>query len=516
VLYNPWGTINNPTPTYQWFVVPGATWYQLYVSGPSGVVFNDWLSSSDYTVSGDYVSYSPSMTLSPGNYTWWIRTFSGNGYGPWSNSMSFTQAASNLPGQATLISPSGSISTRTPTYTWRQEGPATWYYLWVNNPSGTRVVGTWVAESSACNGSTCSYTPSVTLGAGTHRWWIQTWNSYGFGPWSNYLDFTTPGLPAAATLVSPSGTITDSQPTYRWNAVPTATWYQLWVNGPSGNVISQWYTASSCGCSSGTGTCSITPTTTLSNGTHYWWIQTFNPYGYGPWSSSLSFYLSAAACGFDEQFNGGTAANWYRNFGSWSVVSNAWYYTPGVSGAWATSTYNGTYSNVYYRARFWRSGSDSNANRLMVRVSGATGSDGNPSNYYSFQYTRDGYYSVYRRVGGSGSFLQTWTYSPHINQGYAWNDIGAWLSGSSLWLNINGTWVWNTTDTSLSSGRAGLGILNTDSASGALWVDYATLTCLSGAAEGAGPPGADAISSEQQELNAAAAADPIGDENGLP
>lgn len=95
-------------------------------------------------------------------------------------------------------------------------------------------------------------------------------------------------LPGAATLLSPTGSITDTTPTYTWNKVSDATWYYLWVNGPSGNVIKQWYTASAI-CSGVT--CSVTPTTTLGSGSHIWWIQTWNDLGYGPWSTSTNFSL---------------------------------------------------------------------------------------------------------------------------------------------------------------------------------------------------------------------------------
>ena len=43
--------------------------------------------------------------------------------------------------------------------------------------------------------------------------------------------------PGAATLISPSGTITTIVPTYTWNAVSDATWYQLYVNDSTGNKI---------------------------------------------------------------------------------------------------------------------------------------------------------------------------------------------------------------------------------------------------------------------------------------
>ncbi len=93
----------------------------------------------------------------------------------------------------------------------------------------------------------------------------------------------------AATLIWPMGNITDTTPTYTWNAVSTATWYNLWVNGPSGNVINLWFSAAGAGCSSGTGTCSATPPTTLALGNHTWWIQTYSSAGHGPWSSGKAF-----------------------------------------------------------------------------------------------------------------------------------------------------------------------------------------------------------------------------------
>ena len=96
-----------------------------------------------------------------------------------------------------------------------------------------------------------------------------------------------PPLPGATTLVSPTGNITTNNPTYTWNEVTDATWYYLWVNGPSGNVIKQWYTSADAHC--GGGTCWVTPTTTLASGAHIWWIQTWNPAGVGPWSDGTNF-----------------------------------------------------------------------------------------------------------------------------------------------------------------------------------------------------------------------------------
>ncbi len=85
--------------------------------------------------------------------------------------------------------------------------------------------------------------------------------------------FVSP-LPEAATLVSPSVKTYTHTPTYVWNAVSNSTQYFLKVNNAGGTKIQQWVTAAEAGCSNGTGTCSVTPTTELAAGAGTWWIQT--------------------------------------------------------------------------------------------------------------------------------------------------------------------------------------------------------------------------------------------------
>jgi len=118
--------------------------------------------------------------------------------------------------------------------------------------------------------------------------------SYSGGGGTLNLHATGPApggvVPGAATLISPSGPIGTTTPTYTWNAVSNSTYYYLYVTGPSGNrIIGQWYTALQALCASGVGTCSITPAVVLAGGAHRWWIQTWNPSGNGPWSLSMAF-----------------------------------------------------------------------------------------------------------------------------------------------------------------------------------------------------------------------------------
>jgi murein DD-endopeptidase MepM/ murein hydrolase activator NlpD len=136
------------------------------------------------------------------------------------------------------------------------------------------------------------------------------------------------GPPGAVTLISPNSTISDTTPTYTWNAVNSSTWYYLWVNDSSGNRIKKWYTASQAGCANGSGTCSVTPSTTLANGSAVWWVQTWNNAGYGPWSNSKSFGVNTAVTppAATLQFPSGTISETAPAY-YWDAVPDAtWYY----------------------------------------------------------------------------------------------------------------------------------------------------------------------------------------------
>jgi hypothetical protein len=305
-LVSPSGSISDTTPTYTWNKVSDATNYLFWLgrlnSDNSITPILEQAFASSAVCGASTCSITPGVTLSGGNFRWWIRTLNSIGYGPWSIKMDFSLPTILLPGKAALISPSGSISDTTPSYTWNKVSASTWYYMWVSkvNTDGslTTIHTKWYEGSSVCGASTCSITPAgVTLADGNYRWWIQSWNEGGYGSWSSPLNFSLQGIPApgAATLVSPSGGTTNTTPTYNWNKMNSSTWYYLWVSRVNGNgslttVHAKWYdTALVCSAA----TCSITPAgITLSGGNYRWWIQTWNEGGYGPWSSSKDFTVS--------------------------------------------------------------------------------------------------------------------------------------------------------------------------------------------------------------------------------
>jgi hypothetical protein len=194
----------------------------------------------------------------------------------------------------TLKSPinGATISTWQPPFIWNAVPESTSYSLQVRNASNILIIDSQytASEANCADGITpCSKISPRTLTRGTYTWKIRTMNSDIQGPWSNVGSFKIPDPPGKATLVSPiTGTAPSSRPTYRWNSVPYATHYYLQVSGPSG-LTRQWYTSAQANCANGAKQCYITPSNTLKVGRYTWWIMTWNPSGYGPWSNPATF-----------------------------------------------------------------------------------------------------------------------------------------------------------------------------------------------------------------------------------
>jgi hypothetical protein len=327
IQISPSGLIFTTTPTYIWNASPGADWYYLWVNDSTGNKIQQWYTAAQVGCGSGTgnCSVTPAVPLAIGAGMWWVQTWNTIGYGPWSSGMSFTVSP---PGAAVQVSPSGSILTTTPTYTWNAVESSTWYHLWVNDSTGNRINQWYTAADAGCPDGTgnCSVTPTTALAFGAGSWWVQTYNDAGVGPWSAGMAFTVYPV-NQATLISPSGTIADGTPTYTWNAVAGATWYYLWVNDSTGNKIKQWYTAADAGCPDGTGNCSVTPTIELAVGAGAWYIQTYSPAGYGPWSAAMNFVLSYPLPGVATLVSpSGATADTTPTY-TWNAVAGAtWYY----------------------------------------------------------------------------------------------------------------------------------------------------------------------------------------------
>jgi alpha-tubulin suppressor-like RCC1 family protein len=289
-LIAPVGAGVAPEPTYSWTVVEGATQYYLWVNDLAGTPVVQARLSATEACSDSTCAAVPAVALAPGWHTWWIQARNASGDGPWSAGLGFT--VGDLPGVATLISPTGAGVTPTPAFVWNTVATATDYYLWVNNGAGTPVVRDWYAAGGVCGGQTCAVVPPTTLARGRYTRWIQARNASGDGPWSAGMAFTVGSVPGAPAPISPSGPIATAGPTYTWSAATDTTSYYLWVNDAGGTPVVQLHYDAAVACAGET--CSARPAAGLAPGSHTWWVQARNDSGDGPWSAGMSFTVVAA------------------------------------------------------------------------------------------------------------------------------------------------------------------------------------------------------------------------------
>jgi hypothetical protein len=160
---------------------------------------------------------------------------------------------------------------------------ATWYQLHARGPLAA-VLSQWVTSAGHCSAGTCAAAPDLTLLEGPYEWWVRAWSPVGLSGWSLRTDFFVgPAVPPPlVTQVWPTGSITQTQPGYEWEVVYNASWYALSVAGPSGSLVNAWYPAEGV-CDESTWSCVVTPTVTLENGQHTWYVKGWNPADHGLW-----------------------------------------------------------------------------------------------------------------------------------------------------------------------------------------------------------------------------------------
>jgi len=198
-LIGPSGAITDTTPDFQWNAINGIDLYYLYATGPSGGAVSAWYSPTQAGCSlgiGSTCSITPTSALTGGSYTWQILPYNSAGVGPWSAPLSFSLPVPLPPDQVTLIAPSGTISTSTPTYSWNAVSDVELYYLYVNGPMGNEISSWYSPTQAGCSSGTgtCSIDTGKFLTGGPHTWQVLSYNSVGTGPWSAEMSFTPPGI----------------------------------------------------------------------------------------------------------------------------------------------------------------------------------------------------------------------------------------------------------------------------------------------------------------------------------
>ena len=101
-------------------------------------------------------------------------------------------------------------------------------------------------------------------------------------------------VPGQATLISPHERIGTRTPTYIWQAVATATRYEIWVSHGISVPINRVYSDVEAGCQ-GNPRCSVTPVEAMTmHLPAWWWVRAGNDAGWGPWSHNRYFLVQRA------------------------------------------------------------------------------------------------------------------------------------------------------------------------------------------------------------------------------
>jgi hypothetical protein len=195
-LLMPTGTVTS-RPTFQWTAQASSTWYQLWLRSPAGTTTQTWYRAADAGCASGTgnCQVTPSENLENGSWAFAVQTWGPAGGGSWSAPQPFTLDSPLLaPPATTLVEPFAQTATPSPTFQWNALDTSTWYQLYVSKGSSTFAQKWYRASAVGCGSGTgvCSIQLSSPLGGGAYRFWVQTWNSNGPGPWSAPSDFTIP------------------------------------------------------------------------------------------------------------------------------------------------------------------------------------------------------------------------------------------------------------------------------------------------------------------------------------
>lgn len=194
-----------------------------------------------------------------------------------------------LPDPPTLQSPTGTISSINPTFTWTSIQSAVDYNLVVITDDGSPLMdqsseldGTKTSADevlnitipvSSCNAGVCSYKPADTLNLqpGDYIWTVRA--GMGNGLYTGFADSLAISNLAVPEAVTPLGTITYKNPKFTWKIAAGAQKYALLVTKGVETVLSQEIESSTCG----TTTCSYTSPTNLNLalGDYSWTVKAY-------------------------------------------------------------------------------------------------------------------------------------------------------------------------------------------------------------------------------------------------
>ena len=252
-------------PTITWDPVPGAELYKVWVSnlstGKSPVILKEGLTTTSFT---------PTAALPIGVYRVWVAAWSGGNSGGWSLPIDIQ------------IAPAPIQNDLNPTmlgekFSWSSVQGATSYEFQLKNLKTNEL-----ALNISVQGTSQNQVP-VLFSGNRYRWWVRAKSAEGvYSLWSGPKDFIAGGQ---TTVLTPTGTTSNTAPLFTWLAVEGAVKYELLLRRDDvASVILN---------KKDILTNSYTPTTALAAGNYRVWIRAINANGImTTWSAVQTFTIT--------------------------------------------------------------------------------------------------------------------------------------------------------------------------------------------------------------------------------
>ncbi len=294
-LVSPSGSLSDRTPTYVWNAAPGASQYLLYAVDAEATpkVRIELTAAQAGCGAGGECRYTPDVALASGAARWWVYATYTTGVSFWSAAMDLTiaEAADTAAPVVAIVAPTAAATYAAGSASLTLSGTASdavgvTQVSWVNHRGG----------SGTASGTTAWTASGIQLQNGQNLLTVTARDAAGNTATDTLtVTYSAPVQPAAATPVSPSGTIDTLTPVFVWNAAPTAVKYTLWVVDTGADPrIRLALTPAQAGCAAG-GQCSVAPGVVLATGAARWQVQAEFSGADPIWSATRTFTVRAQA-----------------------------------------------------------------------------------------------------------------------------------------------------------------------------------------------------------------------------
>ncbi len=370
-----------------------AQWYHIVVINAAGVVVVDEWVPAGQVCNGvscvfHYLDKTPPYVFESGVYTWYVEGWidpDGDGIGEIVTS-DVSQFTVNIPPSQGIVGIAVEPNQGRPTISWDDDPGATWYQIYLGN-SQIMYYLEWLPKSGdLCEvGGRCTLTPDINPLAGTYDVWIRSWSPVsgfiqnGIEGWEGPVSVTLPNIAPLAVTATTATATNSGRPTFFWQGMEHATWYEVWVGQSNGDgsystTYRQWHLAASLGCENAE-QCRLDAEVDLANGTYEWAVRNWGPGGYNNndpnvWSAVEAFTVGASTPGIPDPGTPVSIASTSQPLFTWSSVEDAswyqlWFGTPDNPESGATQWYTarqlgcveaGTVCSVSFPGVIWPMG----------------------------------------------------------------------------------------------------------------------------------------------------------------